>query len=183
MPILTHVGRRHPTQIALRVGIYVFLTLGALGIVLPLLIVIGQTMSNEYDLRDNVVVPYYLRDPNELVLKHIFSYTKKLGLLASRHNRNEWGSQVGMRTDEGFFETRADVIESQGYSLEGWRQILSDWNDFKESLDAERLMVKEFRVEDHYRPFLRERYNAKADAESWKELLALLQTVFSKSTP
>ena len=164
MPILSHVGRRHPSQIALRVSIYALLSLGALGIVYPMLIVLGQTVSNAYDLRDNAIVPYYLRDRGELALKYIFSFTKKLELIASRHNRSAWTSQVRMREDRRFYASRLDRFPDEGLHMEAAGSILSDLNAFKATMDSDRLLAKEFRIEDHYRPFLRQRYWQRADA-------------------
>ena len=59
MPILSRVARRHPTQVAARVLFYALLSFGALGILYPMLLVFGQSMSNAYDLRDNALMPHY----------------------------------------------------------------------------------------------------------------------------
>ncbi|NOZ21629.1 MAG: ABC transporter permease subunit [Planctomycetes bacterium] len=165
MPILGKVGRNHPSQIALRVGIYGLLTLGSICIIYPLLIVLGQTFSDQFDLRDNAIIPRYLLDRNELELKHIFAMQpQKLDLLASRHNRNQWTSQVNMRDDRDFYATRPEVFAEQGFSLDAHRQIVADLDEFKKTLDSDTMFVCVFRAEDYYRPFLRKRYGANADA-------------------
>jgi len=163
MPILLEVGKRQREQRAIRIGVHALLSLGALGIIYPVLIVIGQTLSNDYDLRDNAVVPFYLRDRNELLLKHIFAFTRKLDLLAGRHNRNQWTNQMRMRDDRSFYETRPAHFRQQGFSLDAWETVRDDFNEFKSTLDSDRMLVKEFRIEDYYRPFLREKYGRKAD--------------------
>ncbi len=164
MPILSEVARRHPGQRALRALIYALLTLGALAIIYPVLIVLGQTLSNEFDLRDNAIVPYYLRDRNELALKYIYAFTIKLDLLASRHHRDQWSTQVSMRGDKEFYATRPQAFAKQGISLDAADAIVQDLNEFKAAYDSDRMLAKEFRIEDYYRPFLRKKYNAKADA-------------------
>lgn len=169
MPILSEVGKRQPGQVALRVGLYALLTLGALAIVYPVFIVLGQTASDRFDLRDNAIVPYYLRDRSELALKHVFSFSNKLDFLASRHNRDQWTNQVRMREDREFYATRPALFAEQGLSPEAWRTVLADLNEFKAGMDSDRLTAKRFRVEDFYRPFLIERYGRRAD-----ELLAEL---------
>jgi len=171
MPILSHVARRHPGQIALRVLIYVLLSLGALGIIYPVLIVVGQTLSDQFDLRDNAIVPDYLRDRSVLALKYIFSFSTKLDLLASRHNRDEWLSQVQMQNDRKFYTSRPKVFAEQGLSFDAWQTIVRDLDEFKDTMDSDRLVAKEFRIEDYYRPFIRTKYNRKAD-----ELLADLDS-------
>ena len=163
MPILSDIGKRSPGQIAVRAGIYLLLTLGALAILYPVLIVVGQTLSDRFDLRDNAIVPYYLRDRNELALKYVFSFSRKLELMASRHNRNQWTNQVRMRDDKQFYQTRPAALAAQGLSLEAWQTVLDDLNAFKAQMDSDRLMAKEFRLEDHYRPFLRDKYGREAD--------------------
>jgi len=163
VPILTRVGRRQPSQRALRVGLYALLTLGALGIIYPLLIVLGQTLSDSFDLRDNAIIPHYLKDRNELALKYVFSFTKKLDLLASRHDRNSWSNQVRMRDDADFYATLPETLQSQGLNLDAWETVLADLNEFKAASDPGNMMAKAFRLEDHFRPFLRERYGRQAD--------------------
>ncbi|MEW6358119.1 MAG: carbohydrate ABC transporter permease [Planctomycetota bacterium] len=172
MPILGKVGQNHPSQIALRLGIYGLLTLGAVCIIFPLLIVLGQTFSDIFDLRDNTIIPHYLRDRNELALKHIFSMApQKLDLLASRHNRNEWTSQVNMREDHHFYATRPAAFAEQGLSLDAHERIVADLNEFKKTMDSDAMFVRIFRAEDYYRPFLQKKYGAEADAlrEEFKE--------------
>ena len=163
MPILSVVGRRQPGQRALRLGLYALLTLGAAAVVYPILIVLGQTLSNDYDLRDNAIVPYYFYDRDELALKYVFSFTRKLDLLASRHNRSQWSSQVTMRGDNEFYASQPAGIAARGLSLDAADAIVRDINEFKATVDSDRLLAKEFRIEDHYRPFLRKRYGVKAD--------------------
>lgn len=165
MPILAHIGRKRPSQMALRVGLYGLLTLGALGIIYPILIVLGQAFSDAFDLRDNTFFPYYLRNRNELALKHIFAMCPtRLEFLASRHNRNEWTSQVRMRGDVNFFATRPTAFAAQGLSLDAHETILADLNEFKAAMDPDHMLLRTFRAEDYYRPFLREKYGKKADA-------------------
>ncbi len=97
MPILSHVGRGSPGQRIARRLFYALLSIGAIGIVYPLLLVVGQAMSDRYDLRDNAIIPACLLDANELALKHVFSCTHKLPFLASRHHRNLWTTHPDMR--------------------------------------------------------------------------------------
>ena len=163
MPILSVVGRRHPSQAALRLGLYALLTLGAIAIVYPVLIVLGQTLSDDYDLRDNAIVPYYLRDRNELALKYVFSFTRKLDLLASRHNRSQWSSQVSMRGDKDFYLSQPVAFAAQGLRPDAADTIVRDLNEFKAETDSDGLLAREFRIEDHYRPFLRRKYGGRAD--------------------
>ena len=121
MPILSNVVRRHPTQIAARVLCYGFLTLGAMGILYPMLLVFGQALSNEYDLRDNALWPSYLFDRNELALKYAFSLSpKKLHLLASRHQQSDWKSHNLLRADAEYFASRPAFFTAQGLSLDAW---------------------------------------------------------------
>ncbi|MBT4816790.1 MAG: carbohydrate ABC transporter permease [Lentisphaerae bacterium] len=164
MPILLEVGKRDRAQRTMRICIHTLLCLGALGIIYPILIVIGQTLSNDYDLRENAVVPYYLRDRNELVLKHIFAFTNQLHLLASRHNRNAWANHMRMRDDKTFLQTRTDEFAAHGLKLDAWEQITGDLNAFKATQDSDRMLAKAFCIEDYFRPFLRKKYGAKATA-------------------
>ncbi|MCY3023042.1 MAG: ABC transporter permease subunit [Planctomycetota bacterium] len=164
MPILSRVGSGSPAQVLARVLIYTLLTCGALCIVYPLLIVVGQAMSNEWDHRDNAVVPEYLYDRNDLALKHIFSLTRNLSLLASNHHQDGWTSQSAMRGDTAFYAQQAEEFARHGVPLDNWQAIVRDLNKFKTTIDVDNLLAIEFRIEDHFRPFLREKYGRAADA-------------------
>jgi len=162
MAILSHVGRTSLGQRCIRVGLYTLLSIGALAIIFPMLIVLGQTLSDSFDLRDNAIVPYYLRDRNELALKHIYAMSQWPGLAAARHRRNLWKNQAAMRADLEFYESRPDVFAAQGLNLDAWETVLADFHTFKATLPASEFLVKRFRVEDYLRPFLFERFGTKA---------------------
>ena len=165
MPILSRVARNHPTQVAARVLFYTLLTFGALGIIYPMLLVFGQAMSNAYDLRDNALWPRYFFDRNDLALKHVYSLSpKKLHLLASRHRQPGWQSQNLLRADDEFFTSRSAVFAAQGLDLAAWPVVAADLDAFKETLDPGDLMAVDFRIEDYYRPYLKDQYGRAADS-------------------
>jgi len=164
MPILSRTSRRSPGRRAVWTGICAMLALGAAGIVCPVLIVLAQTMSDRYGLRDNAIVPYYLTDRNELALKHVLSFTTRIDWLAGRHNRNEWTSRAALRDDADFYSTRPAALKQMGLSLEAWQTIVADLQEFKATMNSDDLVAKEFRIEDYFRPFLRDRYGRRADA-------------------
>jgi ABC-type glycerol-3-phosphate transport system permease component len=163
MPILSRVGHRSPAQVFARVLIYVLLTAGALCIVYPFLIVLGQAASNDWDQRDNAAVPEYLYDRNDLALKYVFSRTRSLNLLASNHRQSAWTSQSAMRADAGFYGRQEREFASQGLPLEAWRTIVGDLDEFKQTLPVDDLLAAEFRIEDCYWPFLAREFGGKAD--------------------
>jgi ABC-type glycerol-3-phosphate transport system permease component len=162
MPILPRVGARRPGPLAARGVVYLCLSLGALAIVYPLLIVVGQTLSDSFDLRDNAIVPRYLRDRNDLLLKHIIATKRNVQLIASRHHRNDWRNADAMRADTGFYASRPAALTEMGFNFDAWETVLADWNAFKATLRADEFLVADFRVEDDYRPFLRTRYRQQA---------------------
>jgi hypothetical protein len=162
MPILTRVGRRSPGHIAMRAGMYGLLGLGAVCIIYPMLIVLGQTLSDQFDLRDNAIVPYYLRDRNELALKHIYAMARRPDLAAARHHRNLWKNQAAMRDDHDFYRTRPAAYAAMGLNLDAWQAVLADFNAFKAAQPPSEFTAKIFRVEDYLRPFLFERFEGKA---------------------
>ena len=164
MPVLSQVGRRSPGQLVVRTAFYALLCSGALAIVYPLALVVGQAVSDRFDLRDNALLPRYLSDRNELALKHVFSHSRKLTFLASRHHRDQWTTQPNMRADVHFLRDLAELIREQGFGSAAYRAVLRDFGDFKRTLEPGSVLAKAFRVEDHYRPFLNARFTAKAQA-------------------
>ena len=163
MPILSRVGRKAPAQVCARALIYTLLTCGALCIVYPFLIVLGQAMSNNWDHRDNAAVPEYLYDRNDLALKYVFSQTRSLNILASNHRQSAWTSQSAMRADTDFYDRQAQEFARQGLPLESWRTIVQDLNEFKRTIHVDDLLAVEFRVEDCYWPFLARKFGGQAD--------------------
>ncbi len=165
MSLISTVGNKTLSQKALKIFIYSVLLFGAFGIIYPLLVVLGQTLSDRYDLRDNAIVPSYLTDKNEVLLKHIFNKRpNSMNLLASRHNRNQWGSQSQMRADRKYFEKCEAIIKEQGFSLDNWNQVAEDFSNFKLSLNVDELLASIFGLEDYYRPFLKNYFGGKATA-------------------
>ncbi len=164
MPILTNVGQASWGQRTLRAIIYAALLTGAAGIIYPLLIVLGQTLSDNFDLRDNAIVPYYLTDRNELLVKYLFNHEPRSpSLLASRHQRNDWSSQAGMRGDSAYYREQEEELLKQGLALDAWPAVTADFDAFKASLPVDDLLVRMFRIEDYYRPYLQNKYGAAAD--------------------
>lgn len=183
MPILTRVGRRRPKQVIIRGMFYAALCIGAVATVYPLLLVFGQAMSDRFDLRDNAILPRYWFDNNELALKHIFSYTTRLTWLAGRHNRASWTTQPRMREDDAFLEDLHETVRRQGFNPSAIGSVLSDYQDFKKTLEPGTLAIKVFRAEDFYRPFLISRYKEQAakllaDIEKGGPVPAWLKQVF-----
>ncbi len=164
MPILSQVGRHSPSQRLARTVLYTVLIAGALTIIYPILVVLGQTISDLYDLRDNAVVPRYLYNRNELALKYIFDATIRLQLMASRHHRNLWTNQMRMREDRNFYASRPAEYAREGLNLEAYPRIVADLDAFKQTQNPDGMPVRRFRIEDWYRPFLRRRYEHRAAA-------------------
>ena len=164
MPILSKIGHRTWNQRLTRGWFYLLLTLGALTILYPMLLVFGQAMSNRFDLRDNALVPRYLFDPNELALKHLFSYSRRINLVASRHRLNAWSNHGSMKEDTGFLARQPALLADQGFPPASYAAVREDFHSFVQTLDPGDVLVKEFRVEDFYYDFVRRRYQAKAEA-------------------
>lgn len=70
MPLIPIVGRRSARMRGLLLGIYILLTLGAATTLYPFLIMLGSSITTDYDQYDDDIVPAYLTSDNALVAKY-----------------------------------------------------------------------------------------------------------------
>ena len=71
MPIISHIGRRHPRMRALMGGIYLVLIAGAVTMVYPFLLMLSGSTKSAVDVKSMDVIPRFLRDDLTLYRKHI----------------------------------------------------------------------------------------------------------------
>lgn len=86
MPILSHIGRKHPRTRILVALIYLVLTVGAATMVYPFLLMISGSFKSHVDRQDWDVIPRYLYDDAMLYRKYIESkYNESLSHASSTH--------------------------------------------------------------------------------------------------
>ncbi|MFC1806143.1 ABC transporter permease subunit [Planctomycetota bacterium] len=71
MPIISRIGRRSPKVRALIWSIYVLLTLGALTMLYPFLIMVAGSTKSAVDIKEFIPVPQYVHSDLALYRKHI----------------------------------------------------------------------------------------------------------------
>ncbi len=163
MPILLETTKKNPANIAFKAAIYLLLILGAVFIVYPVLIVVGQTLSNDFDLQDNSIVPRYLYSQNQLLLKNVHSFSDNLNILAARHHRPEWRNLSGMKNDRDYFQQLTGAIKEKGFSWQGADKVLADYRKFKNRYPQEYLLAKKFSATKNFGTYLVNRYGKAAD--------------------
>ncbi len=71
MPIISPIGRRHPTVRLLIGGMYLLLICGGLTMIYPFALMLSGSTKSGVDVRDLALVPAYLRDDASLYQKYI----------------------------------------------------------------------------------------------------------------
>lgn len=150
MPILTPLERRSPAARALLGIVYALLTVGAVTMVYPFLVMLGSSMTSAMDVQQYRVVPRYFTDEAVLFRKHVEEkYGAKIELLNALYG-----------TDALKFEEVPLPAAPRGTD-----RIVADWREFLATLPvAYRQPVYRSgtgglgEVERRYQVFLAQRY-------------------------
>ena len=70
MPLIPTVGRKTWKMRVLLGALYLVLSLGAVTMVYPFLVMLGQSMTSQYEKADYAIIPRYLRSDTALFGKY-----------------------------------------------------------------------------------------------------------------
>ena len=170
MPIISIVGRKQ-RKIRILIGaLYVILTLGALTMVYPFLLMVSTSFTSPADQNEFRLVPRYLHDDVMLYRKYV----------EAKYNEDIVRYDILFSTDYGTFE-ELQVPKKVN------RGLVMEWREFKRTLPPDYLMLAHSytiskmtpMVVTQYRAFLRKKFggdlNKLNDAyeeanESWMEV-------------
>jgi ABC-type glycerol-3-phosphate transport system permease component len=170
MPIISVVGRKQ-RKIRLLIGaLYVILTLGALTMVYPFLLMVSTSFTSPVDQNEFRLIPRYLRDDAMLYRKYV----------EAKYNEDIVKYDAWFSTDYGTFE-ELDVPKDVN------RKLVMEWRRFKRTLPADSLMLANaYTISKmtpltvtEYRQFLRSKFAGSLDRlnqayeeanESWMEV-------------
>lgn len=71
MPIISAIGRKHPSVRALIFAIYLVLGVGSLSMIYPFMMMISGSTKSAVDIKDMDIVPRFLYDERKLYQKHM----------------------------------------------------------------------------------------------------------------
>lgn len=115
MPIISHIGRRHPRTRALMAAIYLVLIAGAVTMVYPFLLMLSGSTKSAVDVKSMDVVPRFLRDDLVLYRKHVE------GLF----NESPDAMNIAYDTDFTSFESAVPPAAPDEALVEAWESFLS----------------------------------------------------------
>ncbi len=154
MPIISIIGRKQRKMRVLIAGLYIILTLGAVTMVYPFLLMVSTSFTSQVDQNEFRVIPRYFYDETSLYRKYI----------ESKYDEDPVKYNIQFGTDYPTFET---VEPPKSIN----RKFVAEWREFKATLPLDYLMVAhaasltkitpETLVD--YRAFLRERFNGDLD--------------------
>lgn len=153
MPIISIIGRKVPKVKGLIALLYITLTIGAVTMVYPFLLMIAISITSGVDSDEFRLIPKYLFDKKALFTKYVEEKYIRINEL-----NNAYGTDY-----IGFKEITPPEI-----GLKEKNKLLSlvpDWNDFKSTLPSQyRLLYFEKEVEKIYQKFLKNKYQNKISA-------------------
>ncbi len=114
MPIISVVDRKSPKTRVLIGAIYIVLTVGAITMVYPFLLMIAGSTKSAVDLPDNLVIPRFLVDTDALYRKHIE------GLF----NESFEMMQMAYDTTAVSFRTLEPPADDEGKLVDEWEAFL-----------------------------------------------------------
>jgi len=149
MPIITLVGRKQRKLRVLIGALYVVLTLGAVTMVYPFLLMVSTSFTSAVDQNEFRIVPRYFYDEASLYRKYV----------EAKYNEDIVKYDAWFGTDSGTFE---DLEPPKHVN----RKLVAEWRQFKASLLPDYLMLASSytlsnltpEMEGRYRAFVTERF-------------------------
>jgi ABC-type glycerol-3-phosphate transport system permease component len=169
MPLLSPVGRRRPLSILFLAGSYALLGLGAVSMVLPAMIMITASLSNDWDYDRYDLLPWRLLDGDQRYLRFLSEkhlslpgrFPRDFRLFAAAYDLDrpcsDW-RELRRRMDAGWTPAFADA-DASAMSDAQRRQFLRDYTDWINTLEPLATLPLFGRLmEGRYREFLRQCY-------------------------
>ncbi|MCK4626310.1 MAG: ABC transporter permease subunit [Phycisphaerae bacterium] len=128
MPIIPVVGRKSPGVRALIASIYVFLTIGAITMVYPFMLMISTATTGNADWREFRLIPRYWFDQGERFRKYVLD-KDEIKWTAYAYQHEEWFSPFDV--EAGQFQK---LMQTPGGTLE---RIDSDYQQFISETDPD----------------------------------------------
>lgn len=131
MPIIDIVGRKKTSVKVFIAGLYILLTLGAITMVYPFLLMLSTSVTTEVDKNELVVIPKYLYSDRVLFQKYL--YDKYSGTIVSDPNYLSLNETYGtdyLTFDEVIF-LEVDLTDPKTMLR------IKDWHEFRERLSEE----------------------------------------------
>ena len=170
MPIISVVGRKQKKIRILIGALYVILTLGALTMVYPFLLMVSTSFTSPVDQNEFRLVPRYLHEDAMLYRKYV----------EAKYNEDIVAYDAAFSTDYGTFEEMEVPREIN-------RGLVMDWRKFKRTLPLDYLMLAHSysmsrmtpTLVTQYRVFLRRKFDGDLERlnaayqeanESWMEV-------------
>ena len=173
------VGRKSWSTRILIIGLYVVLTVGAMTMIYPFLVMLSTSVKSGVDVNDYTVVPTYLYDESILFAKHA----------EDRYAGDMDVTNGYYRTD--FAKTEDVAPPQEGDLTPGQAALVRDWNEFGARLPIHYKRANygpipatthyPSRLLENYRQFLRKRFNDDIDTlnSTYREEALTFEQVFA----
>lgn len=157
MSLIPVVGRKSWKARLTIAGLYLILSIGAVTMIYPFLVMLSTSIRSEVDLNDYSVVPAYLYDDSKLFAKYAeIKYASNL-------------DQINGYYGTDFIKSEQIVPVQKTPPTVAQRKLVQDWNEFRNTLDLKykvptfappALLTSPTRLLDEYRLWLRNRFHS-----------------------
>ena len=166
MPVISPVGRKSLAGRLTIIAVYTTLILGGLTIIVPFLITLTASVSNDYDLKKYRLIPYYLWNDDELYCKYLIdkhpsSYFRNL---KSSHQLVELNHPSELTKAPRPADVLPEISAYHNQPRPNYELIRKDYYALLVDYPAEKLITPYFiyALQDQWGNWLRNRYLKKA---------------------
>ncbi len=164
MPIISKGGRKSFKVRLIFTAIYTILIVGTITMAYPFLLMLSSSVASPFDFEDLRILPKYLTDDDALAKKQLYAKYgrenfRQLGIIYQREG--DWSTWGRLRGEKNFIMRNYPEI-SQRYKQHPQKCItkVSDWNEFKKTLQPHNITSFFPDNYDTYRDFLKKKYSS-----------------------
>src|SRR5713101_1103281 len=145
MPLIPVIGRRQPKMRLFIAGLYTVLSLGAVTMVYPFIVMIATSITSPVDHDEFLPVPAYLRDDTWLYRKYV----------EAKYNEDIPWFNAALSNDVASFK---DLKPRRDIGTSALRRRVDDWQTFRASLPLSHWMLGSVSNTAHITPEMLTRY-------------------------
>ncbi len=199
MALIPKVGRNRGKNFAILGGFYSLLLIGSVTMIVPFLMTLTTSVTNQYDVSQYNIIPRFLHDDDALFIKHLFLKHGPYDRIKNLFCIHDADTQTELSEAKNPLQTRFAPLEYDAWDTNKLARARQDWEDFWNAAGTRRdpfppvTPLYPTQTEVKYQEFLQQRYLARwreqhpAEAARWDEsaqekaALALLNATYGST--
>jgi multiple sugar transport system permease protein len=164
MPLIPKVGQNRGKNLAILVGFYTVLALGSVTMIVPFLMTLTTSVTNQYDVSQYNIIPRFLHDDDALFIKYLFLKHERYDPVKSLYRVRDADTLTELSEAQRPLQTKFAPLEYDDWDTNKLAVARQDWEDFwneaRRSREKFPPVAPLFPAEaaTQYQSFLRDRY-------------------------